>query len=192
MPVYEVVDEQTMYGQIYQNVLHFFRDDVLANAPSLLADDFQNAWVNNIRGLQMGTITHTRIKVRELGSANATFEKVINVPGTNGGAVTDIIPFVSEILQLRTALSGRHGRGRVYIAGIKNGTFVSGFITGTRLTEWTPKITGIMAAYGPTGSSQFRLCVIPRAQFTQVKQVTAMQVASRPGVQRRRNVGVGI
>jgi hypothetical protein len=67
-----------------------------------------------------------------------------------------------------------------------------GLVDSDILVAWNNRIATLMGVYGPSGSSTYRLSIVPsKAPFT-VRSVTSMQIAPTLGVQRRRNIGIGV
>lgn len=189
--IYRVTDNQIMYGSTIQNVLHFRHASSDPSMLSTLATEYRDSWINNVRTMQSGAITHTVVQVRLLASQFATFNFTTNIAGSNSNS-SEYKLTVAHIIRLRSALIGRHGRGRVYIGGMAYNLTQSGLLTTGILTTWNQTLAAIMAKFGPSGTSAFRLVIIPRNNPDGYTDVTSLQMAPTEGTQRRRNIGVGI
>lgn len=190
--VFRVTTTGIMYGQQCQNVLHFRGPSSDPAQMSALADDVQTNWITNLRPRISGDLTWNSIQVRLLESQFATFTKTISIQG-NAGTSNQLWTVQSFIIRLRSAVIGRHGHGRVYIAGVLPGQMQLGFWQSSTVTLWAGTLASILAAYGPSGSSTFRLGIGPKTNTTaNFLDVVNLQLGPIPGTQKRRNSGVGI
>ena len=188
--LYRVTLNQQMYGQQIQNVLHFSHPSSDPATMSLLADAVETNWIQNVRFEHSAAVKYTRIRVLMLESQFAAFEKTINI---NGGQGNDdgLHSYVCWLIRLRTATLGKRGRGRVYISGVLHGLTLNGFVRAENITSWNNRFVNVMAAFGPGGSSPFRLGVCNSKPPFVFHDVTSIQLAPTLGAQRRRNIGVG-
>lgn len=189
--IYRVTLDSTMYGQQLQNVLHFSHPSSDPATLQTLADEIAASWIGEIRFEHSASVKYTRIRVLMLESQFAAHEKTVNINGSWGGD-DGIHTFTCFIIRLRTATIGRRGRGRQYISGVLKGWTVNGFVHPDNINSWNNRFQNIMAVFGPGGSSLARLGVCNhRAPFV-FHEVTSLQIAPTLGVQRRRNIGVGL
>ena len=191
MTIYRVVLDHTMYNQQLQNVLHFTHASSDPQTMELLADDVVVNWIGHIRVNMSACIQWNRIRVQMLESQFATFEKIINIKGVFGDDF-ELNSFACFILRLRTATIGRNGRGRQYLSGVLKGWTDKGFVISDVINAWNVQLEGIMEAYGANGTSDFDLVVCNKTAPFSAKTVTNIQLAPTLGVQRRRNIGVGV
>jgi len=189
--IYRVTDSQVMYGSTVQNIIHFKHGSSDPLTMQTLATEFRDSWINRVRSVQSGAIKHTVVQVRMLESQFATFNLTVNLDGTNSNS-NEYKLTVAHIIRLRSALIGRHGRGRVYIGGLAFNLTQNGFLTTNILETWNTQLGHIMDVFGPAGSSEFRMVLIPRTNPQGFTDVTSLQMAPTEGSQRRRNVNVGI
>lgn len=189
--IFRVTLVQRMYGQELQNVIHFTGPSSDPLELQALADDVVANWIGNVRTRQTSEVRYLQVKVRLLESQFPPFTKTVNIPG-EFGPDTEVSTVLAFILRLRTAFIGRRGRGRVYIPGVLKGWTTNGLVDQDVIDEWNFQIANILGAYGPGGSTNYRLTLCPHsAPFTN-RDVTSIQVAPSLGVQRRRNIGVGV
>lgn len=189
--VFRVTVTAVLYGQQCQNVIHLSGPSSDPGQMSVLATEIRDVWVEKVRGVITQDVKFVNINVRLLGSQFAPFDKTINVNGA-GSASNQQIPFACYVIRLRSALIGRKGHGRVYIPGVLNGVTDFGLLNQSTLNFWSPRLADIMAAFGPGGTSTFRLGVGPKVNTTaNFKEVINLQMAPTLGSQRRRNIGIG-
>jgi hypothetical protein len=192
MPIFRVTDNQIMWSQTVQNVLHFRAETGGPITRQDLSNHFEAHWIGNIKGMQTASITHVKISVRELDDPAPPFERTINLPGTQGGIDHGLLTVTAEVLRLRSSFTGPHSRGRIYVAGCPNGSYFDGIMTGTRLGLWAPKLADIASFYLPGATSPYRLVISPRTTPASHLDVSSLVMATLVGVQKRRQIGVGI
>jgi hypothetical protein len=186
---YRVTVVQSMYNQQINNVLNFHGPTADAGALSTLANEVDTIWVERIRQRQTASVTYSGIRVHALGTALPVFVKTINKAGIPG-ADTELDPVQAFVLRLRTAHFGKHGRGRVYIAGVLKGWTSNGLVTAAQITAWNSTIDLILGNTG-FGSSPYFPSIMDKAA-TASFAITSMQIAPTLGHQRRRNIGIGV
>lgn len=174
--IYRVTDNQIMYGSTVQNVLHFKHGSSDPATMQTLANEYRDIWIQRVRSVQSSAITHTTVNVRMLESQFAPFNLTVNLPGTNSFS-DEYKLCVAHIIRLRAATLGRHGRGRVYIAGIAFNLTTNGLLKSSIVTTWNTQLALILGAFGPGGSSAFRLCITPRGNPQGSIDVTNLQMA---------------
>lgn len=179
-----------IYGQTCQNVLHFTNlNDVFNGA--LIAAEINANWIEYIKALQTSHFTWTNILVQNLdNAATPTFSLVIS---KQGGGLNEprVPPFAALVLKISTTLGGRRGRGRVYIGGMVSLAFELGVFTSSFMTQIATQTANIKSRYGPTGASELRLGVM-RRDTGEISPLVDIQGRGTLGVQRRRNIGVGV
>lgn len=186
---YQVTVVQSMYNQQINNVLHFHGPTADQGALTTLANEVDTIWVEQIRQRQTSAVTYNGIRVRAMGSVLPVFVKTINKAGAFGFD-DELDTCQSFILRLRTDHFGKHGRGRVYIAGVLKGWTKSGLVIASQITAWNTTIANILGNTG-FGSSPYFPSVMDHAG-TASFAITSMQVAPTLGHQRRRGIGVGV
>lgn len=189
--IFRVTTVGLMYGQEIQNVLHFHGPSSDPAELSALADHVATNWIGVVKLQQTASLVYTGVRVRMLESQFPTFTKTVNIPGSFG-ADDQVSTMLAFVLRLRSAVIGKHGRGRLYIGGVLKGWTTNGLVTQAQLDVWATRISTLMGIYGPNGSSNYRLTICPHKAPFNINDVTSMQIASKLGVQRRRNIGIGV
>jgi hypothetical protein len=189
--VFRVTVVYTQQGQQMNNVIHFSGPSSDPAQMNALADEVTAHWVPEIRSQQSGDVRYVAIIVRLLDSQFAPITKAISIGGGSGND-NDKTTYC-HVVRIRSALIGKHGRGRVYIGGIPNNADQKSFLDTDRVTAWTNHLATIMAWCGPTGSSAFRIGITrkqnPTANFI---EAVRLEIAPQYSLQRRRKVGIGV
>jgi hypothetical protein len=190
--VFRVTLVYTCFGQQMNNVLHFSGPSSDPAQMEALATEVAGDWIDQCHFKQTRNVKYIGVFVRLLESQFPTFQKIVNIDGVATASGNDMT-FHAFIIRLYGNIVGRHGRGRVYIGGIKNDATFNGFITQTYFDQWQISRGVWLNKWGPNGTSTFRLGITrkqnPTANFVPVIDI---KVASTLGVQRRRNLLVGI
>jgi hypothetical protein len=180
-----------MYNQQCQNVLHFLGPTSDPAQMSALADDLAVNWIGVVRARMSSAVRYVAITVRLLESQFPPFTKTLSVFGSQQFD-NELDTFKAFVLRLRSAEIGKRGRGRIYVPGVMKGWTTEGIVDDDVQVAWNNNIATLMATYGPGGSSPFRLTICPSKPPFSTREVTSMQVAPTLGIQRRRNIGVGV
>lgn len=182
-----------LWGNTVENVVHFNNRDAITTLTAA-ADDVDTNWLANIRRFQHTQFQWTNIEVRDVTSAGppAPFNKPINEFGLGAGAGSNDNPILAYCLKLSTAVAGRHGRGRVFIAAVPQAGTNIGLFAAVHVASLATYITNIKNRYVGTGTSNLQLVVCPRAAPGDIIPVTDIAIRTVVSVQRRRNYGVGI
>lgn len=189
--IFRVTTIATMYGQQCQNVFHLLGPSADPLELSAVADHVATNWVGVIRIQQTAAVVYTQVKVRLLDSQFPPFVKTINTAGS-WGFDDEVSTVLCHLLRLRSSEIGKRGRGRLYIPGVLKGWTKNGLMTAAQITSWNARIATLMETYGPNGSSVYRLTIVPSKPPYSSREVTSMQIAPTLGVQRRRNIGIGV
>jgi hypothetical protein len=193
MSIVRVTLSQVLYGQTMQNVMHF-DDNVSDYVPEQIMQDIINHWIGVARFFQCANLTYRLIQVANLTSPTLPeFSQPLAINGGNFQDVT-IVPFAALVLQIRTALAGRHGRGRIYIAGFSTS---SDYENGLVKAQWYANNHNNLAALNAdfctdaTTNTSLRLVVRDRPHHLDHPAVGLVARATL-GAQRKRNINVGI
>lgn len=178
------------YGQLTQNVLHFEWLGISWD-PTAIAAEISANWMPNILWFSKSNFLYNSILVQH---ATQPTQQTVNLPiAVNGNVVNDtrMPPFVAVVLKIQTLQGGRSGRGRIFIAGCGGDSLTNGVHTASFISTRQPKIDALKTRYGLSGTSQLRLGLFNRttSAFNGMSNLTLRAV---PGVQRRRNVGIGV
>lgn len=194
MSILRITCSGTYLGSVMQNVLHFENPDGGVTLPNA-AIDIRDNWADKMRNAHASGFAYTNIAVRDLDDVNA---QTYNLPYAAAGVGEPSAPHMvlAFLLTLRGAAPGRRGRGRVYIAAPRSGWVSNSLMTGAGMSSLqTNAITPITTRFvGPGRTSALGLGIY-HAQwgdgpsFTLAETLTLRQYL---GVQRRRNINVGI
>ena len=196
MSLHKVTLTQILKGQRIQNVFYLQNIDGLRSdtdiGAHLIAD-----WIQFVKTCQGTQLRYINLMVQRLGTnPPAPFILNIDIPGTWTGH-DPRMPFVCLVMQKKTNIGGRRGRGRYYISGVNpeelqtDGAWSTGTISG----RFQPMCDNLKSRWLSGGSvAGLRLMNGPAdAQLeTDVISVTNLIPRNFPGLQRRRSVGVGM
>lgn len=181
----------TMYNQQCQNVFHLLGPTSDPLDAQAIADDLAVNWVGQIRQRQTSAVRYVAISVRLLESQFPPHVKTVSILGSQQFD-DELHTYDAFVLRLRSAEIGRRGRGRLYIPGVMKGWTTNGLVDDDVIVAWNNNIANLMGSYGPNGSTPYRLTIVPNKAPFSTREVVAMQVAPTLGLQRRRNIGIGI
>lgn len=195
MGVYRAVISGLVNGQLCQNVLHFqkggaWTPDLAASLCIDLRDNMLQQWKLRLSN----TMQWNGISVYDAETPGRQPSVLaISVPGSVGTSSGNNLPFACTLLRIRTAVTGPRGRGRVYLPGAPNVDFVGGLATANTSTSWAAIFAVIGPRYvGITHTSPFEWVLAPKASPADWKSITSLELSGPMGVQRRRNIGVGV
>lgn len=191
MATIRVTLSMTYYGQLFQNVLHFNKSDYVASElPNLIAD-IKTGWIDQVKWCQSDGLKYVNMKLHHVGSSTPDTNEVLAINGGTGSS-SEYKPFNAHIIRIQSVQAGRSGRGRVYIGGIASNLTDFGFIKTAILATWATKLAAITAMFGPTATSDFQLGVNAHTEVDNWKAMQSLSINPVEGIQRRRNIGVGI
>jgi hypothetical protein len=156
--------------------------------PQDALDDLEAAWGANIQSLTSSVTTLVRIKLKYgPTSTGPSYEQLVGVGGTNGGALPP--PNVAVLVSKQTALGGRKGRGRVYLPGISSvsaGLDSGGNIDATRQNAVTAAMEGWRGDVTAGTASGGFPPVLLHSDNTGPSTITAFAASNKLATQRRR------
>jgi len=176
-----------------QNVVAFDNVDDALNDASIAAD-LSGGWCTMLAAGQSNTFGWRNISIEHVGSGLAPANFPIVVNGLDGTSNTDGTEVVNQKFRIHTATAGRSGRGRIYLPGYRQTLWSSGQLNATGITNMTIRLNAIKGAYVGTGrTSTLWLGVLKRTGAAgDFKPAVNLTLSLTPGIQRRRNYGVGI
>jgi hypothetical protein len=177
-----------------QNVVHFENADG-AMTHAAIAAELQAGWINPLLNLHNNNFTWVSMSIQTMAPGPGLAETFPITPGQGNQSGDMAPPFVSALIQLRSGVPGRRGRGRVYLPGLSIGTFGDrGRLTpGSYAAFQTIFLNTWRARYlAPSGSTNLTLAVAPRDSPGSYVLVTSLDVRLWASVQRRRNYFIGI
>lgn len=191
MAVWRVILSGTMLGQLCQNVMHFARDDTFGFNQVHLAERIATRWADEIRSRISNNATISQVEVKRIDIPDQVPHiRPINTVGASASGL-EANPYSCFKLKLVGPSPGRQFRGRIYVWGLNPADMNFGFIRNAVVLLWQGSISVLMQRWGPGGTEGYQLVIAPRDNPTNFKAVVDMRLASVPGVQRRRNIGVG-
>lgn len=183
----------TYVGQTFNNVLNFDNTGAVMTAAQV-ADELIAFWVAQVRAQQTNNTIYTGVRVQpmEAGNPASVFKPVVlaGLKTTFSGNM----PFICGVLKIGTAFGGKQGRGRIYVPGLMGLGVTDGLFTLAALTTINDQIVLPLNAQfnGLTGTSALRLGVMGKAVSSPFHVMTNLSIRSVLGIQRRRQIGVGI
>lgn len=192
MSVVRVTISGVCLGQTMQNVIHFTNPDGTLSLPDICAE-IRDHWLNSMSNCSTSSFVYTLVKAETVGNSSPPPPATLAVAVAGVGVPTTNHVVLCFIFKLRTVVGGRRGRGRIYVMAPRADWIANSVPTGAGSAFMTGTvIPALMARYGPAGDSPLILGVASRDDPTDIKGVESIAVASYMGVQRRRNIGVGI
>jgi len=181
----------TYLNQMVQNVLHFSApDNQFTNAQ--INDIVKTLFIIQVKALQNEHLLYQTLETRRIApNANVvTVESLLGFTGDLAGVGAH--PVIAAIFTIQTATPGRHGHGRFYMGGVHQESILNGVVEPNAFAAYSTKAGIITTRFGPNATSGINLGVKqqhPSNNFIAMQQLIARSVF---GVQRRRNIGVGI
>lgn len=189
-----------LFGQTIQNV--FYYAGMLGTEPPISVTAFKTWFDINIlpdwQSCVSTDYTFKSWKLVHLTLPTAIPEYVNYAPGVTGGVATDAdAPQVAVDIQRKTDLIGRHGRGRIEIAGIAEADTAAGKLTAGSLALFQTLAASLNLVLVVAGNSYVTMVVYykkltPLTFDVRGRPVVNWVVDEVLGTQRRRKVGRGI
>ena len=189
MAIWEVVFSGLVYGQLWQNKVHF--GEVNGGLqPDDIATIMLLNWVPHMRQFQTSDVTWATIQVKNVSvPLGQQFTLGIQTTGAQSGE-GQRFSFAAGVVQKNSGLSGRKNRGRIYIPGIRGGGTLFGQFQQFELANWNAQLNTIGQNFIAPTPHNLRL-VIRHKDGSQETEVTGLQMRPILGVMRTRNIAVG-
>lgn len=147
-------------GQDHVHTLHFRYTDVTPTAPATLINEWQGAPRTAYRAI-FRTVDNPVVLLvaRHICGAIpliATVEEAEvapNIAGSRAGTGEKLPAYLSRVVSVRTALSGRSRRGRFYLGGMDEDEQNNGDLGSVAQGLVQAYIDALMAQFGPSGAS---------------------------------------
>jgi hypothetical protein len=180
-------------GMNVQNVMAFDNPDGLLT-PLQVAQEIRDGWLNIIKAKQSAYLSWRDIAVDTIGNPAPPLHLSVILGGLDSVDSGLSHPTVNWKLRITTGVGGKRGRGRIYIPGIRYSHWQFGQMTAFGVTDMQPVVDALVARYvQPSPSSGLYLGVMPRnGSASDHLLATGISQSLTPGIQRRRNIGVGI
>ena len=191
MSIWRVTLTGTMYNQKMQNVLHFDNPENIYGITTM-RNYMVNDWILMLRTIQNVNFTWTSLQLAELKSNPEPpyVEALSGMPGGLSGPGAP--PFVCGVFSIRTSTGGRRGRGRFYMGGVHQESILNGQLHPNALIAYSDVANQLKIRFCTGGSTDFRLQVAERVALPDGIPSTNIVARGVLGVQRRRNINVGI
>lgn len=189
MAIYRAVFSGLIYGQLWQNRVHFRKNE---GGPTVeqFATHLNLNWVEKMRNTQHGLVQWLSIQVVDIsGGSGLGHTLAISKTGAQGQESQDT-SFECGVIKLGTGFAGKRNRGRIYMAGIRGGATQFGLIQAFEIDNWNNRLAELAPLYLGNASSGCNL-IIHNGPESPDREVTTWQMRQILGVQRRRNIGVG-
>lgn len=180
-------------GMNVQNVLAFNNPDGFLT-PLQVAQEIRDNWLTIIRAKQSALLAWRDIRVDTIGDPSPPLHLAINIGGLDSVDSGLSHPTISWKLRISSNTGGKRGRGRIYVPGIRYSHWQYGQLTSFGFTDLQPVVDSLTARYiGAGGTSELFLGILPRGGSSgDFVTATSLSQSLTPGIQRRRNIGVGI
>lgn len=192
MPVYRVISRGLFYNQVCENVLHFARDDGIPE--DQVAEIIRTSWWPTLRSMQNEHFAWSQVLVQNLDIQGAPMTQFI-FPAQNGTLLgKGSHPSLAILFSTRAACAGRHCHGRIYIPGVHEEGVLNGAVEPGYQSLIT-QFAGLMVqrfAHGGSDNRGLELVIVNRKQVSNFKSVVQIVPRFTFGIQRRRNIGVGL
>jgi hypothetical protein len=191
MSIHRIIVTATYLNQRAQNVLHFqIPDGSMTDAQ--ITDEIKTNWVTQLKALQNSLLLYQTISTQRI-SGTVTVPSVLSIVGYTGDLVgPGYHPCIAGIFSIRTATAGRHGRGRFYLGGIHGATVLNGIYETNAFAAFNTKAGLLQSRYKSGGTGPMTLGVMPPKQPGSFTAMSELRVMPTFGIQRRRNIGVGV
>lgn len=195
MGIYRAVMGGQLLGQTVQNVCHFEKGGDWDPAQAqTLAQHLRDNWITQIKSRLSTQMTWTGITIYDrLTPGRQPVVLAINLQGAQTTFATQAVPFCAVLMRFKTSQTGPSGRGRIYIPGAALNDYAGGNITAPAATAWQTILNTIGPMYTSNNpSSGFNLVLSGKQAPSATLNVTTIEIGGHYGVQRRRNIGVGV
>ena len=194
MTIFRVTLTGIRWAQVtMQNVLHF------EDLSSVMTDDqvmleIRDNWCQMWATHQSNTFGWRNISIQRIGAvaSPANYPIVINgqdgVDNLGGSCVTNLK------IRIHTNFPGRKGRGRFFLPAVRDQYIESGQFNQQAIANITPTIDAVGERYcNIQATGPLQLGVMGRGpENSGFHPSTGLHMSLVPGIQRRRNLGVGI
>jgi len=192
--IYRVTFSGIYLGSVMQNVVHFEGSEGTGSLATI-AVDMRDNWAVTMRNAHCSGFAYTNIAVKNLSDPS---EQTYNLPYAAAGSGEPTPPHmvIAFILTLRGAAPGRRGRGRVYVAAPRGGWIANSVVTSAGLTSLQSLVINPISLrfVSPGNTSSLKLVIYHKnwADGPDVTSVASISARQYLGVQRRRNINVGV
>jgi hypothetical protein len=176
-----------------QNVIHF-EDLGGTMTEQQVMVELRDNWCVKMCALLTNKFGYRNIAIQKMGGDFQVFSFPVVVNGTDGVDNIGGTMVTSMKLRIITDFPGKKGRGRIYQSGIRDQFWESGQLQASAYAFLEPKLDQIRARYvGNVFNGPLKLGVYGRGpENSGFHAASQLIISPTPGIQRRRNLGVGI
>jgi len=192
MAIWRATFSGLLWGNIWNNVVHFSTGSP-GPTVDVIANHLNNNWVEQVKTFQHNQLQWLDVAVRDVTTTPgpSTYHLPINKFGTSSAATATDTNLVTLVVKFQTAYAGRHGRGRILVAGVPSGRFNLGIVIPANLTIWQNTANTLYNLYKMDGVNTINLVVTNRANPGDYKTVTGITIRATQGTCRSRGYGIG-
>jgi hypothetical protein len=150
--------------------------------------------LDQFRGFSVDQVIWTNVAATQVDpNPGLTTNLAVNIAGNANATDSKDHPCICEKIRVQTATPGKHGRGRIFcpVASLFGGNV--GIVNAATIANRNAKLATLMARFNDVNpSTLITYGIIPRDTPSAFKPAINMFCDSKYGIQRRRNIGVGI
>lgn len=194
MSIVRVTFSGVCLGQTMQNVVHFINPDGSMTLPAV-CNEMLTYWIQPMVNCHTSSFSWTNIRAEDITSATPAQPATLAIAAAGVGTPTTTHVCLAFIFKWQTGVGGRRGRGRIFVPAPRADWVANSVPTQAGLNYMISNVIfPILQRFGsnPAGTSVLTLCVTPRNLSTPPLGVENIAISPKMGVQRRRNIGVGI
>ena len=193
MAIFRTTLTASFRGMLMQNVLHF---DTHGSGiqPNTINEIVRDQWISEYKFFSVDQVIWINIASQIVDPTTGFSSNLaINIPCTGNITSASDHPSICEKIKVFTATAGRHGRGRIYapVASLFGANV--GVLKPETIAARNARLDTLLARFNDD-NPQFGITygIIPRDTPSAFKPAVLMRLDSRYGIQRRRNIGVGV
>jgi hypothetical protein len=193
MTVFRATLTGIRWGKVtMQNVLHF--EDVSSTmTDEQVMIELRDNWCTLWRPIQSNTFGWRNISVFRTGSSITPSNFPVVVNGTDGVDNIGGQNVTTLKVRINTFFAGKQGRGRFYLPGVRDQYLEFGEYIAAAMTTFNTVVQLVKTRYQSVGGvGPLQLGVRGRGSNAEFHPMSNLTIGSVPGIQRRRNVGVGL
>jgi len=193
MSIYRVTLTASFRGMIVQNVLHFDQHDSGITGATI-TEIIRDQWMDQFRGFSVDQVIWTNIGATQVTpSVGLTTNLAVSITGNANATSAGDHPCICEKIRVQTATPGKTGRGRIFCPVASLFGHNLGILNPATIAARNVKLATLMSRF-PDDDPPFGITfgIAPRDNPSAFKPATTMFCDSKYGIQRRRNIGVGI
>lgn len=178
----------SVWGERFENVVHFELEGSNAVGPHDLAIGVRNFFLNQLRAIISEQVKYDMISISRVVPNPHGFETQVAITPLFGAATGDTFPNqMAYLLKLYTGFTFRHRKGRIYLPGIPRTHFALNGWTQTATTQMESIRSILLSEFGVGGGTNFLLGVFTRGDHdTRFVGIDDLVWAGYPAVQRSR------